>query len=253
MDARPHQISRLLQAYNFNLEDVGAPELGELSEVIGADYRTAPGLPSPELARELIRVAKNGADPRRKVWRQWRTVADYRVRMRGFDANEIAVHASPYTRGAGLQLWGFSCDARGGDDGAFVIFLNTAHQPGAVAATVAHELGHYIHRAILGAECVSMAAPLAANFASHLDDDVELFSDSLAALSAFGIEAPGFLCRRSAESSMDEITDALDAIDPGYRIDFAHPAVSTTWRIRYLAANLHFYKLRKALMETAGI
>ncbi len=252
MQAGAQQIPELLRTFNLTDAAAASPEIAELAEVLRGDYREAPGLPSPEMVRELARIARKGVDPRRKAWRKWRTAEDYRVRMRGFDPGEIAVHAAPYTRGAGLLLWGFSCDARIGEDGAFVIFLNTAHQPGAVAATVAHELGHYIHRSMGGGDCDTMA-PLAANFASHLEDRAELFADALAALSAFGIEGPEIAPRASGSGSVGEIVDAVNAIDPEYRIDFAHPTVTPAWGIRYLTASIHFCKLRQALRATAGV
>jgi hypothetical protein len=243
----------LLQALGLFDSRIEEPELVELSEVLRADYREAPGLPAPAMTRRLAALATSGLDPRRQAWRKWRTSETFRVRPRQLDGKAIAVHAEPYTRGAGLLLWGFSCDAHIGGSGAFIIFLNTAHQPGAVAATVAHELGHYIYRSIAPDACDTMA-PLAANFASHLDDDAELFSDSLAALSAYN---PGALARirasRARRSGVGEIVAALNAIDPEYRIDFAHPTVSPAWRVKYLAAIIHFYKLRRALQETAGI
>jgi|HubBroStandDraft_1064217.scaffolds.fasta_scaffold107667_2 hypothetical protein len=249
MAAVPHPISQVLRVLDLTDRKAESPELSELAQVLSADYRTVRGLPSAELARALVRIAKSGVDPRRKAWKKWRTVEDYRVRL---DAAEIAVHASPYTRGAGLMLWGFSCDARRGDDGAFVIFLNTAHQPGAVAATVAHELGHYIHRAIMGSDCAT-TAPLATDFAGHLHDPTELFADGLAALSAFGVESQRVLGRSGSRDASDEIADALAAIDSEYRIDFADPALTAAWRVRYLTATVHLYKLRRALRETAGI
>jgi hypothetical protein len=252
MAAVPHSISQLLRGLDVTARNAETPELSELAQVLSADYRTAPGLPSAELTRALVRIAKGGVDPRRKAWKKWRKVEDYRVRLSRFDSAEIAVHASPYTRGAGLMLWGFSCDARRGDDGAFVIFLNTAHQPGAVAATVAHELGHYIHRAIMGGDCAT-TAPLATDFAGHLHDPTELFADGLVALSAFGIETPRILNRNGSRAATDEIADALAAIDSEYRIDCAAPALTPAWRARYLTATVHFYKLRRALRETAGI
>ena len=252
-DRELEEVSQLLRALDLYDGRVAGRGLSELAEVLREDYREAPGLPSPELARRLVGIANSGIDPRRGRWKKWRTAEDFRVCLSEFDSREIAVHAEPYTRGAGLALWGFSCDARIGESGAFVIFLNTAHQPGAVAATVAHELGHYIYRSIAPENCNTMA-PLAANFASHLEDRAELFSDSLAALSAYSIGALEMV-RPSRETNLgsEEIAGALNAIDPEYRIDFAHKAVSPLWRIRYLAATIHFYKLRKALLETAGI
>ena len=246
-------VPELLRALDFPEGRIAEPELEELVGVLATDYRTVPALPNPEMTRQLAGFAKTSVDPRRGAWRKWRSAENFRVRLPDFDSDEIAVHAAPYTRGAGLLLWGFSCDTRLGDSGSFVIFLNTAHQPGAVTATVAHELGHYIHKSITHDECAALS-PLAANFASHLDDERELFSDSLVALSAYSAEA--VMKSRSSRSGAigwtEEILNARDYIHPQYRIDFAGK-VSPVWRIRYLAAVIHFFKLRKALLETAGI
>lgn len=248
------EISRLMEALELPEGRIAAPEMSELNSVLSTDYRNAAGLPAPDITRQLAEVATNGIDPRHRAWRKWRDAENYRVKLRGFDSSEIAVHAAPYTRGAGLLLWGFSCDARVGDRGNFVIFLNTAHRPGAVTATVAHELGHYVHKQITSESCAAMA-PMASNFGAHLEDKCELFSDSMVALSAYGIESA-----RSVPSSdgkreawIDDVIRARDCIRPEYRIDFANRELSPVWRIRYLAATIHFFKLRKALLETAGV
>jgi hypothetical protein len=245
------RLSHLLGAFSLNEHFVGPHEMTELREVVSADYREAAGLPAPQMARELVDVTKHGIDPRRPAWRKWRTTEDYRVRLSQF-GSDIAVHAEPYRRGSGLLLWGFSCDARIEDRGAFVIFLNTAHQPGAVAATVAHELGHYVYRSIAG-ETSDLMAPLEANFASHLNDRAELFADSLAAFSAYSLEAVKAAHHAGSCDQLEELVRAVRFIDPEYRIDFADRAVSPMWRIKYLAASIHFYKVRKALFETAAI
>ena len=244
------ELSHLLGAFGLNERLFTPFEMAELREVLGADYREAAGLPAPQTARQLVEFARRGIDPRRPAWRRWRTTEDYRVRLHQF-GSDIAVHAEPYRRGAGLRLWGFSCDARTDDRGAFVIFLNTAHQPGAVAATVAHELGHYVYRSIAGEKSDTMA-PLKANFVSHLNDHAELFADSLAALSAYSLEAAK-MTGPTRSLGLEELARAVDVIDPEYRINFVDRAVSPIWRIKYLAAMIHFYKLRKALFETAAI
>ena len=247
--SRKDEVSQLLEAFDLDDSHTATPEGSDLAEILAADYCAAPGLPSRAMARQLAGIA-NSVDPRRPAWRKWRTREDFRVRLREFDSSEIAVHAEPYRRGAGLLLWGFSCDARIDERGAFVIFLNTAHQPGAVAATVAHELGHYVHRSIAGDSSAAMA-PLEANFVSHLENDAELFADSLAALSAYSVDS--VKTAKSFRSHSAEVARAINFIDPEYRIDFTHKAVSPAWRITYLAATIHFYKLRSALFQTAGI
>ena len=245
------KLSPLLGRLGLSEDLVCSEEMAELRDVVSADYREAAGLPTPRMAHQLDDISRHGIDPRRPAWRKWRTTEDYRVRLRQF-GSDIAVHAEPYRRGAGLLLWGFSCDARIEDRGAFVIFLNTAHQPGAVAATVAHELGHYIYRSIAG-EISDAMAPLEANCASHLRDRAELFADSLAALSAYSPDALKMVKQTGSRDQLEELARAVDFIDREYRINFADRAVSPIWRVRYLAATIHFYKLRKALFETAAI
>jgi len=242
--------TRLIRAFGINEAEVTA-ELIDLARILAADYHQARGLPSRQMVRQLSDMTAHGADPRRAAWRKWRTSEDYSVRLRGFDSEDIAVHAEPYLRGAGLGLWGFSCDARIGDRGAFVIFLNTAHQPGAVAATVAHELGHYVYRAMVGEQSVALA-PMEANFVSHLENRDELFADTLAALSSYSLEA---LKKAPTPDGnrLEEMVRALRAIHPEYRVDFCNRAISSAWRIRYLTAAIHFYKLRGALRDTAAV
>src|SRR5258707_279250 len=100
---------------------------------------------------------------------------------------ELEVRAEPYTKGAGLALRGFFCRANMGDRSKFVIFVNTAHQKGAVAATCGHELGHYIYGSLVG-EKASMTAFMEGAFSNHLNEADELFADSLVALSAYSPE-----------------------------------------------------------------
>ena len=234
----------------------GEEAFAELTTVLSADYRQVAGLPSPEMTRDLAALVKTGMDPRRHEWRKWQRSANYRVTPRVFDSSEVAVYAAPYTRGAGLSLWGFSCDTRSGDKGVFVIFLNTAHQPGAISATVAHELGHYIHSSLVPRHKQERKefSPMAPNFAAHLDDSRELFSDSLVALSAYGSEAVRKPRACAGKESLAEtIAHAQRMIRPEYRIDFGARQLPEVWRLRYLAATIHFFKLRRALLETARV
>src|ERR1035441_2819552 len=75
-------------------------------------------------------------------------------------------------------------DRNGGAKNKFVIFLNTAHHPGAVVATFGHEIGHYIYGSLVG-ERAPMAAFLEGTFSNHLHEEDELFADSLVAFSAY--------------------------------------------------------------------
>jgi len=249
--------AQLLRALELSEGQVGKRELSELNDVLTTDYRTAPALPAPGTARYLDGIVNTTLDLRHPSWKKWRHSRNFSVRLPDFRSQDIVVRTAPYMRGAGLLLWGFSCDMRIGDRGSFVIFLNTAHQPGAITTTAAHELGHYIHRRIESTSSHAMAA-LSANFVTHLSDKAELFSDSVVALSAYSADkirqirgwhngSPG------AANWRREIIRAGELISPDYRMDFARKTMSPEWRVRYLAATIHFFKLRRALLETASI
>lgn len=250
-------IRQVLRALDLPEGRIGKRELDELKDVLAADYRIAPALPDLETAKHLAGILNTTVDPRRSAWNKWRSARNFRVRMHDFDSQEISVHAAPYRRGAGLRLWGFSCDMRAGSGGSFVIFLNTAHPAGAVTSTMAHELGHYV-RLSIASESRAAVAAMASNFASHLHDESELFSDSLVALSAYGFQTiskvwPRRDTSQGAAKWIEQIVQARKLINPEYRIDFANRRVSPRWRVRYLAATIHFFKLRRALLKTAGI
>jgi len=231
--------------------------LAELKDIMNADYRTAPALPAPETVRFLVHILSTSVNLRSPDWKKWRCHQDFRVRMPDFDGYEISVHAAPYTRGTGRSLWGFSSDMRRKPGGYFLMFLNTAHEPGAIAATVAHELGHYIHQSTFSDTGLSVS-DLSGTFAAHLSDEAELFYDSLVALSAYN-SATMQKVRPQRNTSPDaktwsaEITQACDLIYRDFRIDFSRRRVSLGWRVRYLAATLHSFKLRRVLLETAGV
>jgi len=141
-----------------------------------------------------------------------------------------------------------------------VIYLNTAHDPGAVAATIGHELGHYVYNAIGGGTCAEQAA-MGNIFAAHLAQEEELFSDAVVALSAYSypkvkqILGPGSSRRGGPADAgfADQMRAALSAIDPQYRIDLDSDSLTASWRIRYLTLMIHFFKLRCALADAGGI
>ena len=122
-----------------------------------------------------------------------------------FGPRELELRSEPYRTGAGLSLRGFYCRADVGEKSKFVIFVNTAHHPGAVGATLGHELGHYIYGSLVG-EKAAHTAFMEGAFANHLIEEDELFADSLVALAAYSPELieriggvaqlkPGFLGR----------------------------------------------------------
>jgi hypothetical protein len=226
-------------------------EIVALAALIDSDYRELTALPSTAAARELSRMVAEEREPLRQRMRRGNLRLPIRQVPRCCD--EIAMRAAPYTTGAGLKLWGFSCAMGDAEQHTFVIYLNTAHQPGAVAMTAAHELGHYFEHTMSGGPTLASFAPMAADFAGHLRNRGELFADSAAAMAAFDGDAADAMAPCAREGTVEIAMLAHDLAQPAFRIDLRRGAMSASWRLRYLAAAIHYAKLRVALRETADI
>src|SRR6202035_5152665 len=149
-------------------------------------------LPDKNLLKELSRVVETDIKPPMQKWqpsgvRPWETPELLAHLTKVFGGRELELRAEPYLEGAGLALRGFFCRANVGAKSKFVIFLNTAHHPGAVIATFGHEIGHYIYGSLVG-ERAPMAAFLEGTFSNHIHEEDELFADSLVAFSAYNRE-----------------------------------------------------------------
>lgn len=254
-------LRRLLEELDLPLklpDDFDHP-MADLQAILAADYREAPGFPPNGLARELLRIVENRVKPYGHIWRCWQDRQSLHHLRRVFNWGDIVVNAQPYMQDTGLSLWGFSCEVKIRGRRKFVIFLNTAHDPGAVAATVGHELGHYIYNSIATGKGAEQAA-MGSIFTEHLTHEQELFSDAVVALSAYshpvirGILGSPRAARCDSDSELvGQIRSAFDAIDPQYRIDLARGDLTAPWRIRYLTLMVHFFKLRCALLDAVGI
>jgi hypothetical protein len=255
-------ISRLLGEIRLPLPAAGGAfllHLGDLRKVLARDYRQAPGLPSREMLRELAATLERDLKPLiRRATDVESTPAMLDSMTRAFGPRSIEVCAQPYRRGAGMQLRGFYCRAEIARHRKFVIFLNTAHLPAAVAATFGHELGHYIYDAVLGQER-AFGTFVEGAFASHLDDPAETFADSLVALSAYEREMIDGMGRadRLDESRypgfLSWIKRAHTVMAARFGVDLRSPKTTPVRRIRYLTSLIHFLKLRRALLEYADL
>lgn len=252
---------RLLEEFGVpskSLSDQVDVPLADLKAVLAADYLAAPGFPPGGLAHELSKMVEDIVRPYRQIWKCWQDRQSLHRLRRVFAWGDIVVNAQPYMRGTGLSLWGFSCEVKVRGHRKFVIFLNTAHDSGAVAAAIGHELGHYLYNSVGAAGCAEQAA-MGTMFAQHLLHEQELFSDSVVALSAYSRPAVRKILgdaragAGSPDAMFDQIHQALAAVDPHYRIDLSRGGLTAPWRIRYLTLMIHFFKLRSALFEAAGV
>jgi hypothetical protein len=247
------------------LEDVGLGPLrphseralADLNAVLEANYGDVQGFPGPDLTRELYRIVHNFIAPYGAIWDSWQDRQSISRLRRIFNWGEVIVDAQPYVRGAGLNLWGFSTKTKVLGQPKRLIFLNTAHEAGAVAATIGHELGHYIFASIVGT--AGDEAYMESMFVRHLQNEEELFCDAVVAMSVYSRRSIADLkWRREASAgsrgkARTQISEALELVDPRYRIDLKSPHLRSPWPIRYCTLMMHLFRLRCALFESAGV
>jgi len=236
-------------------------QLADLKKILSTDYVEAPALPSKSLLRELEQIVENDIKPNTPASGGLQALENQQLLAhlrRLFGPREIELRAERYTDGAGLALRGFFCRANLGDKSKFVIFVNTAHHPGAVAATLGHELGHYIYGSLIG-ENAAHTAFMEGAIANHLFSPDELFADSLVALSAYSTELIKKngditqLKRGSSDDLFNRIKFAYELIGPNLNLDLTKGKLGAAWRVRYLTSMAHFFKLRCALYKSAGV
>jgi hypothetical protein len=160
---------------------------------------------------------------------------------------------------AGHPLRGFYC--RPGEAPA-LIWVNLHHVLTAVAASFAHELGHWFWDDLHGA---APAAPLAfynGGFADHLDDPRELFADCFTTIAAYPHDlAERFFSRRGwprlpalrrhGEATVAEVYGYLRR---EYGADLeTSGGLSVPTRLYYVTSMIHFARLRAALLQVKGI
>src|SRR5215469_256655 len=257
-------VSRLLGEIKVPIESIGTRVLNQLSDlkkILSTDYAEAPALPSKPLLKELARIIET--DIKQHI-PSYGTLADLENQQlrdhlaKLFGPRQLELRAEPYRTGAGLSLRGFYARADVGEKHKFVIFVNTAHHPGAVATTLGHELGHYIYGSLVG-EKAAHTAFMEGAFGKHLLEEDELFADSLVALAAYSPELIKKIGgvkqseRGSSEDLFRRLKSAYDLIAENYDLDLSKGKMGASWRVRYLTSMAHFFKLRGALYRTAGV
>jgi len=259
-------VSKLLTEVKIPFPSLGKRVLGHLADlkkVLSTDYMEQADLPDKSLLKELSHVVESDIKGGMASWYQagkkpWEAPELLPSISKLFGGRELELRAEPYLEGAGLALRGFFCRANVGAKSKFVIFLNTAHHPGAVIATFGHEIGHYIYGSLVG-ERAPMAAFLEGTFSNHIHEEDELFADSLVAFSAYNrdlIKEIGPM-RKVAPGKSDElfgrIRRAYGLVGTRYELDLTERKMGNVWRVRYLTSMVHFFKLRCALLEKTGL
>jgi len=262
-------VSKLLGELNVPYGSLGTrviAQLTDLKKILSTDYMEVPALPPKPLLKELAHIVESDIKQHTSTYGGLADLGSPALMSHLehlFGPRELELRAEPYRTGAGLSLRGFYCRADVGPKSKFVIFVNTAHHPGAVAATLGHELGHYIYGSLVG-EKAAHTAFMEGAFANHLLEQDELFADSLVALAAYStdsfdrIAGIGQLKPGSSDDLFKQIKSAYKLIGPRFNLDFstldvAKGKAQAAWRVRYLTSMAHFLKLRYALHKSAGV
>jgi hypothetical protein len=144
-----------------------------------------------------------------------------------------------------------------------LIWVNVRHLPAAVAATLAHELGHYFWNEIHSDWGSSTRPFYNAGFGSHLKDPRELFADAFATLAAYPrpvarqlFSPRGWPRNLKAARILEHsaVTQVHEHLRRHYDLDLRPSGgLPVARRFYYLTSMIHFSKLRAAILNTVGI
>ena len=231
--------------------------LEDLKYLLTTDYRDVVGrFLNRNALKELSKVSENVIRPAALFLRNRLAAAGTLSEIVHLDPwkailgpDELEIRAEPYRTGAGLSLRGFYCRAEIGDERRLLIFLNTAHCPGSVAATFAHELGHHV------CGLLDRGRPIAASegsFRSHLAEPDEVLADTLVSFSMYSrhlIRKIRLTPRPEVEriDFVRQLRRAYGSMPSSYRVDLLDTKLNKFRRLYYLAELVHFLRLRGAV------
>jgi len=155
----------------------------------------------------------------------------------------------------GLALLGFYA-RKVGPARRPLICVNTAHHPAAIGAAFCHEMGHHLTARIFDSKNDQPQLLAYTAYEEHLDDPAELAADSLVSLGVFPQEIAHYLFgefdRRSAlgrrrQTTLPMFAGVLSYFQTRYNLHF-DATLNREKKQQYLAATIHYAKLRRALL-----
>ncbi len=253
-------VARVLSAFDLTALEHNARwrgHLNELRKIVTADYHGA-----------VDTFYRSGRLPVRSMLRDAaQHFPDFCVRALRFDAVAreqisglgISLRLQHYPRRPPLRAF-YHSERNCGP----IIWVNLAHPPGAVAASLGHELGHWYRERLLGAPAVGTSVPFFnADFATHLQRPDELFADVFPVLAAYPtptaqrIFGPQRLRRTLAalsELDVQTLQRVRTHLKSNYGFDApARPDLGIPRQISYVASMVHFARLRSALLRVVGV
>ncbi len=229
-------------------------QVRDLQRVLAADYDAA-----------VDRHVRSGALPIAELTARARSVLpDFNQRPLRFDEGIARLVEAP--QGPRLRLH-TSRRGRMGDPlrGFYhrpdatrtLVWVNLAHLPTAVAATFAHEVGHWLGDEVHGLRAGSHAF-FNVDYAAHLDDAREVFADAFATLAAYPHPQAvqlferrrwpfGGNLRRQAQANVRDVHRYLVR---EYGGDLSPQSrVPVRCRFLYMIGMIHFARLRAAILH----
>src|SRR5258708_15768365 len=161
----------------------------------------------------------------------------------------------------GLALMGFYVREMGGSR-LPLICVNTAHHPAAIGAAFSHEMGHHLVGRLFNSRKQHAQLLTYTAYGDHLEDPEELAADILVSLGVFpeAIARKIFLTPqkgRHSKSATAELPDSVSTnvlkyFEGRFGLSFGAYLPSAK-KLQYLAAVVHFAKLRRALLTEYDI
>jgi hypothetical protein len=175
---------------------------------------------------------------------------------------DVHFQGTPFTGPDGLAVRGFFVDRGAESLKRPLIYINTAHHPVAVAATLFHEVGHLVASEIFGPRPRAVHLFLDADYISHLNDAEELSADIVLCLAAYPapiakrIFNPPWKWRVLAKTT--EFSDAVflqvsEHFRERFGVSLAAANIPPRRKLNYLAGMIHFAKLRSTLLAEYGV
>ena len=178
--------------------------------------------------------------------------------------NRLDVHfqGSPFTGPEGLALRGFFIDRDAKLLKRPLIYVNTAHHPVAVAATLFHEVGHLIATEVFERREPSVHLFFDADYNSHLNDLDELCADTVLSLAAYPAPVARTIFAtpwkfdifaRTTELSDAVFAQVSEHFQARFGVSLAQANLPARRKLNYLAGMIHFAKLRSTLLAEYGV
>src|SRR5262249_15426165 len=97
----------------------------------------------------------------------------------------LHLQASPQQGPQGLALRGFYVQNKQRLIKRPIVYVNTAHHPGAISATFCHESGHHLTTAMFKPQGNEVHLFFDADYTAHLNDPLELAADVVVSLAGY--------------------------------------------------------------------